>query len=217
MAVLKEPKERIVSNPMKRLLVLSMLLVMLLPIMAFASEGYGAGAVKEGETYDVEQILIYALQDEYLARAEYTAITENFKVGRPFANIMRAEGVHIDLLLPLFAAYGVPVPADTAASLVTLPDSLESAYQLGVKAEEANIMMYDTFLKQKNLPLDVAHVLETLKWSSGNHLNAFSQGLGRNTTGRAGGGGCGCWDGSLDSEENDPNNNWSSSSSSTFE
>ena len=34
-------------------------------------ELYGAAAVSEGETYTIEEMLVYAIQDEYMAEASY--------------------------------------------------------------------------------------------------------------------------------------------------
>ncbi len=154
---------------------LALMLALVLPAAGLASEDYGAAAVKEGTTYTVEQMLTYAIQDEYLAQAEYRAIIGQFGVSNPFTNIMKAEGVHVQRLLPLFTAYNVAVPADTAAGHVVLPETLEDIYQTGVTAEIHNIGMYEAFLKQEGLPEDVRDVFEALKRASENHLQAFQR------------------------------------------
>ncbi|HQO55671.1 MAG TPA: DUF2202 domain-containing protein [Clostridia bacterium] len=102
-------------NTKKWMSMLALALALAAPVMGLASGDYGAAAVREGETYTVEQMLVYALQDEYLALAEYKAIMEKFGVDRPFGNIMKAEQTHVEHLLPLFAAYKIPVPEDTSA------------------------------------------------------------------------------------------------------
>ncbi|MDD2562162.1 MAG: DUF2202 domain-containing protein [Eubacteriales bacterium] len=154
---------------------LALVLAVVLPVMGLASEDFGAAAVNQDGTYTVEQMLTYAIQDEYLAQAEYKAIIAKFGVDRPFTNIMKAEGVHVQHLLPLFAAYSIAVPADTAAEYVVLPETLEEIYQIGVTAEVHNIGMYETFLKQEGLPEDVKGVFELLKRASENHLQAFQR------------------------------------------
>lgn len=85
-----------------------------------------------------------------------------------------AEQRHIDLLKPLFAAYGVAVPENDAAGRVTAPETLAEAYEAGLKAETGNIAMYDTFLSQ-SVPLDVQAVFTSLKAASDNHLSAFER------------------------------------------
>jgi hypothetical protein len=125
--------------------------------------------------FTLEEMLTYAIQDEYLAQAEYIAIIETFGEIRPFTNIVSAEQTHIDLLLPLFAAYGIEVPANTAADSVIIPDSITSALATGVEAEKANIAMYEAFLAQADLPEDVAAVFTSLLNGSYNHLAAFSK------------------------------------------
>ena len=90
---------------LKTALSLAMALTLLIPFTALAfEEGYGANGVEESKTYTVGQMLVYALQDEYLARAEYRDIMATFQVNRPFSNIERAENQHIALLMPLYEA-----------------------------------------------------------------------------------------------------------------
>lgn len=173
----------------KLLSLLALMLALALPVMGLAAEEYGAAAVKEGETYTLEQMLTYAIQDEYLARAEYSIIIEKLGVDRPFTNIVKAEGVHVQYLLPLFDAYSFAVPADTAANLVILPATLEEIYQTNVTAEVRNIEMYETFLQQDGLPEDVEGVFEALKRASENHLAAFQRNLDKPGDGQASRGG----------------------------
>ena len=148
-------------------------LALLMPLVALGETAFGAAALSEGKTYTVEEMLTYAIRDEYLARAEYKVIMDAYGEQRPFINIMKAEGVHVQRLLPLFTAYGVTVPEDTALEHTVKPDSLQAAYEAGVTAEVNNIAMYEAFLKQEDLPDDVRAVFEALTRASGNHLRAF--------------------------------------------
>ena len=150
-------------------------LALLMPLIALGETPFGAAALSEGKTYTVEEMLTYAIQDEYLARAEYKVIMDAYGEQRPFINIMKAEGVHVQRLLPLFTVYGVTVPEDTALGHTVKPDSLQAAYEAGVTAEVNNIAMYEAFLKQEDLPDDVRVVFEALTRASGNHLRAFEQ------------------------------------------
>ena len=154
-------------------------LALLMPLIALGETPFGAAALSEGKTYTVEEMLTYAIQDEYLAQAEYKVIMEAFGEQRPFANIMKAEGVHVQRLLPLFTAHGVTVPEDTALEHTVKPESLAAAYEAGVTAEVHNIAMYKTFLKQGNLPDDIRAVFEALMRASGNHLRAFEQNVNK--------------------------------------
>ena len=150
-------------------------LALLMPLIALGETPFGAAALSEGKTYTVEEMLTYAIQDEYLARAEYKVIMDAYGEQRPFINIMKAEGGHVQRLLPLFTAHGVTVPEDTALEHTVKPDSLQEAYEAGVTAEVHNIAMYEAFLKQDDLPDDVRAVFEALMRASGNHLRAFEQ------------------------------------------
>ncbi|MDA3931189.1 MAG: hypothetical protein PF513_00475 [Tenericutes bacterium] len=131
-------------------------------------------AVSEDLEYSVEEMLAFAIQDEYLAIAEYEAIILEFGEVRPFINIVQAEQTHIDLLLPLFVTYGIEVPENNAAESVIVPDSITSAIATGLEAEEKNIAMYQLFLSQDNLGEDVRSAFEYLLSASENHLAAFS-------------------------------------------
>lgn len=128
-----------------------------------------AGALADS-SLTLEKMLTYAIQDEYAARAEYTAVIAAYGEQVPYTNILKAEERHITSLTSLFDSYGYTVPADTVTAEV--PDSLEASYQVEVTVEENNIAMYDKFL-QENLPADVKTVFEQLKRASENHKNAF--------------------------------------------
>ncbi|MBN1778463.1 MAG: DUF2202 domain-containing protein [Clostridiales bacterium] len=168
---------------MKRFLKLIALTLALaaLPVLALAATG--SAAVTEGTTYTLEQMLTYALQDEYMAQAEYEAIRAAFGVNNPYLNIQNAEVTHQEALLPLFAAYGIPVPANTAAGSVVIPATLQETYEIGVQAEINNIAMYQAFLSQDNVPDDVRRVFTDLMNASQSHLNAFSRSLEKTGTG----------------------------------
>lgn len=136
---------------------------------------YGLTEVSETETYDLATMLTLALQDEYAAQAVYNLILENYGNIRPFNRIVLAEQTHIDLLIPLFEAYGIEIPENTAAQTAVLPDSVESALALGVAAETSNIAMYEAFLADETLPDDVRLVFERLMAASQKHLVAFQK------------------------------------------
>ena len=147
-------------------------------ILIFNASNYGAEGAKEDTNPNLEEMFTYAIQDEYLARAEYYMIMEKYGVIRPFSNIVKAEEYHVSLLVPLFEKYGYKVPYDDAKEYVVIPTNLKAAIEIGVKAEIDNIAMYKNFLKQ-DLPADVQEVFEELKSASGNHLRAFKNNLGK--------------------------------------
>jgi hypothetical protein len=174
------------KNRFKKTMVLGLGLLMIVGavgtsgISAFASEDdYGAAGASSGDEFTLEEMLDYAIEDEYLAKAEYESIMETYGEQRPFSNILEAEKTHIELLLPLFAAYGINVPLDTATDYVVIPDSIEEALEVGVQAEIDNIAMYEKFLAG-DLPEDVREVFEDLQNASKSHLTAFQRGTDRN-------------------------------------
>jgi hypothetical protein len=165
---------------MKRniLLVVVICIVMALGAHVYAEELFGAKGAQQSSDPTLEQMLTYAIQDEYLARAEYRFIINEYGSVRPFSNIIQAEEQHINMLVPLFTTYGFAVPEDNAEEHIVVPKDLKEALETGVQAEIDNIGMYETFLN-KSLPDDVRDVFERLKNASGNHLQAFRNALSR--------------------------------------
>ncbi|MBF4692882.1 ferritin-like domain-containing protein [Fusibacter ferrireducens] len=149
--------------------------------LSFADiENYGATGALENDTHTLDEMLIYAIQDEYTALAEYELIMSEYGTIRPFSNIAKAETNHISWLEPLFEKYDIDLPVNESDQIVVLPNSLTEAYQTGVDAEVFNISMYESFLKE-DLPADVKTVFEALKNASENHLNAFNNQVDRSS------------------------------------
>lgn len=155
-------------------ILLSFLIV--LPALA-GEDAYGsAGAAKTSDSeLNLSKMLIFAIQDEYLARGEYQKIMEKFGKRRPFSNIIKAEEMHIAWLKPLLNKYGIEVPSDCGSELAAVPATFAEALQIGAAAEVANIAMYERFLK-KDIPGDVKSVFERLLAASQNHLASFQAG-----------------------------------------
>ena len=125
------------------------------------------------------EILNEALMDEYKARDTYQRIIDTFDPVRPFINIVEAEQTHIELLLPLYEKYAVPLPPEPDPQRVSVPDSLLSACQLGVEEELANVAMYDRLIAATDLS-DVMEVLRRLQAASrDHHLPAFQRCVAR--------------------------------------
>lgn len=142
-------------------------------------ENYGAKGALSSSTLSVPQMMTYALQDEYLAQARYDNILGTFGYIRTFAQIKEAEMRHINVLLPLFERYQVPLPVDISQSFVSTPENIKAAYAAGVQGEIDNISMYERFLSL-DIPNDMRTVFSQLRNASLNHLAAFERGLAMN-------------------------------------
>jgi hypothetical protein len=150
--------------------------MILAPASVFAgTSDYGAAGATGDPSLTLDEMLKYAIQDEYLAKAEYVKIMDQFDVTRPFSNIMKAELQHISALEPLFDKYDVILPENTSSDYLVIPSTLEEIYAIGVKAEVDNIAMYEKFLAQGDLPDDVKAVFTALQNASENHLKAFER------------------------------------------
>jgi len=175
----------IVTKSLRWISVLILIIAMLSQVSFADESGYGSSAALEQENFTIEEMLEYALEDEYHAMSEYQAIMDEFDIGRPFSNIIKAEERHIEWLIPLFEDYNVDFISNVSAEYVVIPQSIQDAFEIGVQAEINNISMYDKFLKQ-DLPSDVKDIFERLKSASENHLKAFERNSSGNDGGRRG-------------------------------
>lgn len=141
---------------------------------------FGAKGALKDSSITLDEALVYAIQDEYLAQARYDAVIGKFGNIRPFSNIKAAEQQHISALLSLFKKYDKQIPEDNAKQYVSAPDTLKDAFNAGVQAEIDNIAMYDKLKAIPSLPEDVKIVFTQLGNASKNHLRAFQRGAGRN-------------------------------------
>ena len=142
------------------------------------AENYGAKGALNATALTLEQMLIYAMQDEYLAQARYDDILQTFGYVRTFARIKEAELRHIDALSILFDRYQIPIPNDISNQFVTTPETIKDAFAAGVSGEIDNIAMYEKFLSY-DIPQDMRMVFTQLRNASRNHLTAFERGLER--------------------------------------
>ncbi len=137
-------------------------------------EGYGAKGALTDQDMSIADMLMYAVQDEYLAHGEYAAILAEFGNQNPYANIIRSEETHISYLKDIYTAYGMTFPDDTSAEHLVIPINLLEAAKTGVQAEIDNIAMYEKFLTYE-LPEDVYEVFSALKSGSESHLLSFEK------------------------------------------
>ena len=147
-------------------------------ILAFFFMGMPFQAVAEDESSldkKTKNALVAAITDEYKAKALYSKILDKFGSQRPFSNIVEAEEKHIQILMPLFAKYQVPVPENNWSAKVNVPESMLEACKQGVAAEIENVKMYDEILPSIN-QADIKEVFIYLRDASrDNHLPAFQR------------------------------------------
>jgi rubrerythrin len=142
------------------------------------TEEWGSVSALSTDTLTLESMLVYAIEDEYSAYAEYEYILANFDVTKPFSNIINAEASHIEMLLPHFDTYELVVPYNDAQNHLLHVIDIEDTFRTGVLAEILNIDMYNLFLEQK-LPDDVRDTFIALRDASIKHLAAFEKNLAK--------------------------------------
>ncbi len=147
---------------------------------------YGHWGALDSSDYSVQQALVYAIQDEHLAHAEYEYVNRKFNDPPPFRGIVNAEAMHISALENLFRQQGWSIPPDIGARYIIEVQTLREADQVGVSAEITNIAMYNRFLARADLPSSFRSVFTNLRDASICHQNAFQ----RQLDGGSGGGGC---------------------------
>lgn len=141
---------------------------------------FGAKGALKDTSITLDEALVYAIEDEFLAQARYDTVIGKFGNIRPFSNIKAAEQQHINALVILFQKYDIQIPEDNAKQYVSEPGTLKEAFNAGVQAEIDNIAMYDKLKAIPALPEDVKVVFTQLGNASKNHLRAFQRGAGRN-------------------------------------
>jgi len=111
-------------------IILVAVMISSLSLTAFAANtDFGSAAVDEDKDYTISEMLTYAIEDEYLAQAEYAQITSTYGAQTPFTNIKKAEATHISRLEPLFKEYDVSLPKNIATQYTAVPSSLLEAYK----------------------------------------------------------------------------------------
>jgi len=138
--------------------------------------------------------LAFMRQEEKLAHDLYVALDDLY--GLPvFSNIARSESMHMQAMLTLLEAYGLPDPAAgkqpgefSDPTLQALYDNLLArAKQSPVEAlraaalvEETDILDLQERLAQSDTP-DITRAYHNLLQASGKHLRAFAQQIERQT------------------------------------
>ncbi|MDP3386186.1 MAG: DUF2202 domain-containing protein [Eubacteriales bacterium] len=141
---------------------------------ALSLEGYGAAGALADQSLSINDMLMYAVQDEYLARGEYLSIIDKFGDQRPYSNIIKSEETHLAFLEEVYLTYDLKFPEDSSLDHIVVPGDLLEAAQTGVQAEIDNIAMYEIFLTY-DLPENVFEVFTALKKGSESHLLAFQK------------------------------------------
>ena len=87
------------KNKIRKIGATSIIVMSLLATSVFASsEDYGASGASDETGFTLEAMLQYAIEDEYLAYAEYDLIINELDAARPFTNILKTKETHTKLI-----------------------------------------------------------------------------------------------------------------------
>ncbi|MFU0824195.1 MULTISPECIES: hypothetical protein [Clostridium] len=139
------------------------------------ANGWGSGAANQDDNLTFEKMLRYAIEDEYIKRTRYELISEKFKIDEPFYSMAKCETGNILALITLFSKHNIPVPQDKSLEYIKTPKTIEDAYNLSIKGEENNIIMYEKFLKDESLDEDAKAIFSKLRDISKENLNKLSK------------------------------------------
>lgn len=123
--------------------------------------------------YTLEEMLKYAILDEYAAQALYNDTVTLYAAQEPFQRLLQDEEALINLLTQLLKDNSGALPDLTVIFEKPKEVSLRAACLAGIKAEQISIDMYKAFLAKDNLPEGVADVFQLLLDSSIGHLDAL--------------------------------------------
>lgn len=120
------------------------------------------------------------LEDERRAAAFYQAVLNVHSGQRPFVNVIEAEGRHQEALIQQFERFGLEVPVNPwAKNPMVFKGTLAAAVEQAIQAEEANVALYDRWMKVLK-DQELRTVFERLRWASQErHLPAFRRHLAR--------------------------------------
>lgn len=144
-------------------------------MMMISRTSHSQQAPSQQPNEKVQQAMVEAINDEYKARALYTAVIDKFGAVRPFSNILQAEERHVQRWQQLFNQYELPLPEDTFADNIEAPDTLKEACENGVEAEIADAQMYDRFLEFVEEPDLRETFIQLRNVSRNNHQRAFER------------------------------------------
>lgn len=140
-----------------------------------AVNGWGSGAANQDNNLTIEKMLKYALEDEYIKRTRYELICDKFDVKEPFYTMSKSETANIMKLITLFSKHNITIPADRSIEYIKTPKTLMEGYSLSIKGEENNAAMYEKFLKDNSIDVDMKEVFIKLISSSRENMKSLHE------------------------------------------
>jgi hypothetical protein len=124
--------------------------------------------------YTLEEMLTYAIKDEFASQALYSKGMTSFGSEEPFARLLQEENGLIDQLTQVLADRGVMLPDLTAVPEQQAFATLREECLAAIRAEKISIEMYLAFLAKDNIPYDVRDEFQLLLTASQSNLDALN-------------------------------------------
>ncbi|MCY6371430.1 hypothetical protein [Clostridium ganghwense] len=148
-------------------------------VKTLQKEKWGVTAAKEDENLNVEKMLTYAIENEYLEKAKYEAMIRKFGEIRPFIDLAKAKNINISILKTTFQKYKLSIPKDRSREFLKVPETIEESFEISIADEIENMAMYNRFIRRKGVPQELILILVRLRDASRAHLQSLEVGLKR--------------------------------------
>ena len=144
----------------------------------FQSNKWGAESAIKDNNLTVDNMLKYAVQDEYLQRARCEYVENKYKEQKVLSVMMKDENIHVYRIVLLLSKYKVDIPSDKSNEyFFKFPKSLEDSYALLIKSESDSLAMYEKFLQQPDLPEEVKEIFTKQRDDSKRHLDILKENM----------------------------------------
>lgn len=135
-------------------------------------QGYGAKGALIDSHITIADMLQYAIEDEYLARAKCLFVMEKFGEQNLYPDLLSLQEFYIAKLKELYAQLALTPPPDTSLQYLEKPSTWKEVAEQGVHGEMENLAMYVYFLTFP-LPEQVDDVFTRLRDGSEEQLAAY--------------------------------------------
>ena len=131
--------------------------------------------VKEDKNLSVEKMVKYALQNEYEKRDTYKFLVDRFINEKAFDEIYNNKKVSVSIIEAFANKQGVKIEKYKANKNINIYSNIKETKTAMRDSELENIIIYNTFINQKEVPQELILVFSRIKEISKMNLNLLKQ------------------------------------------